>query len=139
MKQQKVAVTVDSVVLCKSESGDLRVLLIKRKKDPFQGYWALPGGFIEETEDLEEAAKRELTEETGVKVKVMEQVRAFGKPGRDPRGRTISIAFLSRISCMEDLTPQDDAVDARWFELKDLPEPLAFDHAEIIESAEQYL
>lgn len=137
MKQQEVAVTVDSVVFCNANN-EFKVLLIKRKNDPFEGQWALPGGFINESEDLITAAKRELKEETGIDVKTMEQVRAFGAPGRDPRGRTISIAFVSRIFCEEDLKAGDDAGEASWVDIKDLPK-LAFDHAEIIEAAKDYL
>ncbi len=137
MKQQEVAVTVDSVVLC-STNKHFKVLLIKRKSEPFKDEWALPGGFIEESETLEEAAIRELHEETGVKVSSMEQVKAFGAPGRDPRGRTISIAFISRIYCEEKLNPGDDAIDAKWFDWDKLPK-LAFDHAKIIEAAKNYL
>ncbi|MDT0649330.1 NUDIX hydrolase [Autumnicola edwardsiae] len=133
MGKQEIAITVDSVILC-STNNQFKVLLIKRKKDPFKDQWALPGGFIEEGEDLEQAAKRELLEETGVKIHSMEQIRAFGKPGRDPRGRMISIAFLSRIFSEEALSPGDDAKDAAWFEINDLPE-LAFDHNEIITAA----
>ncbi|WP_037321719.1 NUDIX hydrolase [Salegentibacter sp. Hel_I_6] len=137
MKQQEVAVTVDSVVFCNANN-DFKVLLIKRKNDPFVDQWALPGGFINESEDLITAAKRELKEETGVDVKTMEQVRAFGAPGRDPRGRTISIAFVSRIFCEEDLKAGDDAAEASWVSIDKLPE-LAFDHADIIEAAKNYL
>ncbi|SKB32900.1 8-oxo-dGTP diphosphatase [Salegentibacter holothuriorum] len=137
MKQQEVAVTVDSVVFCNANS-EFKVLLIKRKNDPFGGQWALPGGFIDENEDLITAAKRELEEETGVVVNTMEQVRAFGKPGRDPRGRTISIAFVSRIFQEADLSAGDDAAEASWVSTDNLPE-LAFDHAEIIEAAKNYL
>lgn len=137
MKQQNVAVTVDSVVFC-NVNNSFKVLLVKRKNDPFEGQWALPGGFIEETENLEEAVRRELMEETGVKVKTVEQVKAFGKPGRDPRGRTISIAFLSQINCEEELKAGDDAAEASWFEVDNLPQ-LAFDHVEIIETAKNYL
>lgn len=139
MKQQKIAVTVDSVVFCKTEK-DFKVLLVQRKNDPFKDLWALPGGFVNENEDLETAAIRELKEETGVKVESMEQVKAFGKPNRDPRGHTISIAFLSRIYCEEDLTPSDDAKDAKWFKIEKLLDmDLAFDHDEIINVAQQYL
>lgn len=139
MSKQNIAVTVDSVVFCKTEKR-FKVLLIQRKKEPFQDKWALPGGFVEEGEDLETAAKRELKEETGVVVDSMEQVKAFGKPGRDPRQRTISIAFLSRIFCEEKLTAADDAKDARWFELDNLHKlDLAFDHDEIIKFAQQFL
>lgn len=137
MRQENVAVTVDNVVLCKLEN-QFKVLLIKRKNDPFQGQWALPGGFIEEDEDLATAAKRELQEETGVKVENVEQVRAFGKPGRDPRGRMISVAFLSRIFCEEELVHGDDAAEAQWFDVNHLPE-LAFDHDEIIKAAQDLL
>ena len=136
---QKIAVTVDSVVFCKGNN-QFKVLLIQRKKDPFKDEWALPGGFVNEGENLETAAKRELYEETGVKVESMEQVQAFGEPGRDPRGHTISIAFLSRIFCEEDLKPSDDAKDAKWFEVDKLPTmKLAFDHDEIINVAQQFL
>ena len=136
---QKIAVTVDSVVFCKANN-QFKVLLIQRKNDPFKGQWALPGGFVDEGEDLETAAKRELEEETGLKVESLQQVQAFGKPGRDPRGHTISIAFLSRIYCEEDLKPSDDADDASWFKIEKLPEmELAFDHDEIINVAQQFL
>ncbi|MCM8570193.1 NUDIX hydrolase [Gramella jeungdoensis] len=139
MAEQNIAITVDSVVFCKVNN-KFKVLLIQRKNDPFKDQWALPGGFVEEGEDLETAAKRELQEETGVKVESMEQVQAFGKPGRDPRGRTISIAFLSRIFCEEDLTPSDDAKDAKWFAIEKLHNmDLAFDHDEIINVAQQFL
>lgn len=139
MAEQDIAVTVDSVVFCKVKN-QFKVLLIQRKNDPYKEQWALPGGFVEEGEDLETAAKRELEEETGVKVESMEQVQAFGKPGRDPRGRTISIAFLSRIFCEEELKPSDDARDAKWFDVERLHEmDLAFDHDEIINVAQQFL
>lgn len=139
MAEQDIAVTVDSVVFCKVKN-QFKVLLIQRKNDPYKEQWALPGGFVEEGEDLETAAKRELEEETGVKVDSMEQVQAFGKPGRDPRGRTISIAFLSRIFCEEELKPSDDARDAKWFDVEKLHEmDLAFDHDEIINVAQQFL
>lgn len=139
MNQQKIAVTVDSVVFCKTDE-HFKVLLVQRKNDPFRDQWALPGGFVEENEDLETAAKRELKEETGVEVESMEQVQAFGEPGRDPRGHTISIAFLSRIFCEEELKPADDAKAAKWFEIKNLINmDLAFDHDEIINVAQQFL
>ncbi len=139
MNQQKIAVTVDSVVFCKTND-HFKILLVQRKNDPFKDQWALPGGFVEEGEDLETAAKRELKEETGVKVESMEQVQAFGKPDRDPRGHTISIAFLSRIFCEEKPSPADDAKDARWFNIeKVIDMDLAFDHDEIINVAQQFL
>lgn len=139
MADNKIAVTVDSVVFCKANN-HFKVLLVQRKNEPFKNQWALPGGFVDEGEDLETAAKRELKEETGVEVETMEQVQAFGDPGRDPRGHTISIAFLSRIYCEEDLQPSDDAKDAQWFDVEKLLKmDLAFDHDEIINVAQQFL
>ncbi len=139
MKEQNIALTVDSVVFC-NQDNQFKVLLVQRKNDPYQDQWALPGGFVEEGEDLETAARRELKEETGIEVPHMEQIKAFGKPGRDPRGHTVSISFLSRIYCEEDLKPADDAKDARWFNIeKVIDMKLAFDHDEIINVAQQYL
>lgn len=136
---QKIAVTVDSVVFCKVND-QFKVLLVQRKNDPFKDEWALPGGFVEEGENLETAAKRELLEETGVKVESMQQVQAFGEPGRDPRGHTISIAFLSRIFSEEKLKASDDAKDAKWFAIEKLHTmKLAFDHDEIVNVAQQFL
>ena len=139
MADNKIAVTVDSVVFCKANQ-QFKVLLVQRKNEPFKDHWALPGGFVDEGEDLETAAKRELLEETGVSVKSMEQIQAFGDPGRDPRGHTISIAFLSQIYLEAELNPSDDAKDARWFDVhKLLAMDLAFDHDEIINVAQQFL
>ena len=113
-------------------------VLVKRKNDPFKDLWALPGGCVEQDEELAEAAKRELQEETGLIVEKNEQIGTFGKPGRDPRGRTISIVYLSLIHGEEQLHADDDAAEAEWFEIDNLPE-LAFDHAEIVKTAYQYL
>jgi len=136
---QEIAVTVDSVVFCNANN-QFKVLLIQRKNDPFKDQWVLPGGFVDEGEDLETAAKRELLEETGVEVSSMQQIQAFGDPGRDPRGHIISIAFLSRIYCEEDIKPSDDAKEVKWFEVEKLHSmKLAFDHDEIINVAQQFL
>jgi len=136
---QEIAVTVDSVVFCNANN-QFKVLLIQRKNDPFKDQWALPGGFVDEGEDLETAAKRELLEETGVEVSSMQQIQAFGDPGRDPSGHIISIAFLSRIYCEEDIKPSDDAKEVKWFEVEKLHSmKLAFDHDEIINVAQQFL
>jgi 8-oxo-dGTP diphosphatase len=124
------AVTVDTVVVTRERRP--RVLLVRRKHDPFAGMWALPGGFVDPDETLETAARRELAEETGVRVAKMEQLQSFGDPGRDPRAPTISVVFLTRMSGVR-LDPEagDDAAEARWFPLDRLP-PLAFDHAKIL-------
>jgi 8-oxo-dGTP diphosphatase len=130
------AVTVD-VVCLRRVRRVLQILLIRRKHDPFQGFWALPGGFVNIDEDLEPAARRELREETGLRVRALRQVQAFGKPDRDPRHRTISIAFLTRIGHNENskkIRAADDAADVQWFKADELPD-LAFDHREIIRRA----
>jgi len=131
--KQNIAVTVDAVIFYR-KSKILNVLLIKRKNEPFRNQWALPGGFLEENETLEEGVKRELEEETGLKLEKIQQVGAFGTPGRDPRGRIISIAFLGLIGAEAKVRASDDAVDVKWFSLNDLPD-LAFDHRKIISEA----
>lgn len=124
------ALTVD-VVLATREARP-RVLLIQRKHDPFAGKWALPGGFVDEGERLADAARRELQEETGLRIEDLEQLYAAGDPGRDPRGWTVSVVFLARVDA-DELKPLagDDAAAADWFPLDELP-PLAFDHAMIL-------
>lgn len=122
------AVTTDAIVISKRKS----VLLIERGREPFQGKWALPGGFIDMDESLEIACQRELKEETGLKVGELKQFKAYGAIDRDPRGRTISVLFYAFLD--EEPVPLagDDAANARWFPLDQLPE-LAFDHQQIIE------
>lgn len=137
MREQPISVTVDSVIFY-SEGKEKFVLLIQRKKDPFKSQWALPGGFLEENETLEKGAMRELEEETGLQVNSLLQIGTFGEPGRDPRGRIISIAFGTTITSKEVLKAGDDAGEAAWFNLNDLP-PLAFDHSAIIEEAKEKL
>lgn len=129
MPTSKIFVTVD-IVLLKSNS----ILLIKRLKEPYKDCWALPGGFVEENEDLEEAAKRELLEETSIKINSLEQIGAFGKPFRDPRHHTVSIAFYGETDEHTMAIAADDAKEAYWFPLNELPD-LAFDHQEIINKA----
>jgi 8-oxo-dGTP diphosphatase len=127
------SVTVDIVLLTREPQP--RVLLIRRKRDPFAGAWALPGGFIEIDETLEESARRELREETGIEAGELVQLYTFGDPGRDPRGRTISVAYRAHVDAAA-LRPvaADDAAEVGWFALDALP-ALAFDHARIIAMA----
>lgn len=131
------SVTVDIVVLTKEPRP--RVLLIQRKQPPFEGAWALPGGFIDMDETLEASARRELEEETGIKVGKLAQLAVFGDPGRDPRGRTISVVYLTRVT-LNQVKPiaADDAVAAAWFPLTQPPK-LAFDHRDILKLARTYL
>lgn len=133
MRTSKIFVTVDAVVFRKSNVGN-ELLLIKRKNEPFKGKWALPGGFVDEGEDLAVAAKRELQEETGLILDNLEQLGAFGKPGRDPRSHTVSIAYSGFAEADAQAIGADDADEAEWFAVSALPE-LAFDHADIIQLA----
>ncbi len=129
------SVTVDCIIFGLDDSQQLKVLLIQRNSDPFVDHWALPGGFVEMDESLEDAARRELKEETGVENVFMEQLYTFGMPGRDPRGRVISVAYFALVNLSEHTVKADtDAGDARWFALEEVPQ-LAFDHAEILDAA----
>lgn len=114
-----------------------KVLLVQRGNEPYKGCWALPGGFVDEDERPVEAARRELAEETGVIWEgPMVPIGAFGDPGRDPRGWTVSAAYLADLGLDEPLVvPGDDAAEARWFFTDELPDPVAFDHGEIIAGA----
>ncbi len=134
-KYPRPSVTVDAVVLYVKENLT-RILLIQRKKEPFKDLWALPGGFVEMDETLEQSVARELKEETGLDLKSFHQVGAFGQPDRDPRDRVISIAFYTVIDHEAIAVAADDAKDARWFDTDQLP-LLAFDHQEIIRQALQ--
>jgi 8-oxo-dGTP diphosphatase len=117
----------------------LQVLLIARREKPFQGQWALPGGFVRIDEDLPEAALRELAEETGVQEVYLEQVSAVGTPGRDTRERVITIVYVGLVAGdRHQLRPTCDATDARWFDVNQLP-PLAFDHGELLRMALEHL
>jgi 8-oxo-dGTP diphosphatase len=127
--------TVDCVVFG-YDAGELRVLLIERKGEPFKGTWALPGGFVQMDETLEQSALRELEEETGITSVYLEQLYTFGDPGRDPRGRVISVAYYALVK-LSDYNPNagSDAREARWFSLSESLPPLAFDHAKILDVA----
>ena len=110
------------------------MLLIQRGADPYKGYWAFPGGFMNMDETTEQCAIRELEEETGLKVSTVRQIGAYSKVDRDPRGRTITVAYLAIIDKPAQVTGQDDAAKAEWFPLSALPE-LAFDHVDIMADA----
>ena len=125
------AVAVDIVIIRQNESQTREVLLIKRLHEPFADQWAVPGGFLDENETLEQAAARELMEETGLECQSLCQLRAFSTLGRDPRTRVISVAFLANILPGQVPVAADDAKDARWFPLGKIPS-LAFDHKEMI-------
>lgn len=126
------AVTADCIVITREPMP--RVLLIERGNPPFKGCWALPGGFMEMDETTEECAVRELEEETGLKVDKIHLVGAYSKLGRDPRGRTVTTAYLAIADEATAATGQDDAAKAQWFPIDALP-PLAFDHADIMRDA----
>lgn len=135
------AVTVD-IILFTFHAEELRVLMVRRKQPPFAAKWALPGGFVEINEDLENAARRELFEETHVQDIYLEQLYTFGEPDRDPRGRVITVAYFALLSTDQSQALQiqgaSDAEEAAWWNVYDLPS-IAFDHARIIQYALQRL
>jgi len=137
-KYQYPAVSVDVVIFTLRED-DLQALLVQRKNPPFEGRWAIPGGFVEEDESLEVAARRELAEETGVRDVYLEQLYTFGDPGRDPRGRVITVAYLALVPSPLTVEAGSDASDARWWSVYQLPLRLAFDHDKILSYALQRL
>lgn len=123
------AVTVDCIII-KNDSIP-EILLIKRKFEPYKDSWAMPGGFIDEDETLEQAASRELFEETSLKNIELSQYHTFSNPNRDPRGRTISTIFFGFPDNKAQAKANDDAKEVKWFSIYELPK-LAFDHHEII-------
>ena len=131
-KYPRPAVTADCIVMTKEEVP--KVLLIQRGADPFKGAWAFPGGFMNMDETTEQCAIRELEEETGLKVAKVHQIGAYSKVGRDPRGRTITVAYLAIVDSTKAVIGQDDAAKAEWFPITDLPH-LAFDHYDIMKDA----
>lgn len=135
-KTSQLKVAVDAIVFGYSKQDGVSVLLIQRKYEPFKGSWAIPGGFVLEKESLEEAAERELFEETGIKVNYLEQLYTFGEPDRDPRQRIISVAYfgLVKTTLYQELKASTDAENAKWFSIKKLPS-LAFDHEQILSTA----
>ena len=131
-KIQDIKVAVDAVVFG-YEKDSLSILLIKRGVEPFKNSWALPGGLVLDNESLEDAVVRELQEETGVEINYLEQLYTYGKPGRDPRNRVVSVSYVGLVSPSQfKLEAATDAYEAKWFDVKDLPD-LAFDHQDILE------
>lgn len=126
----RAALTVDAIVFVQDTTNRF-VLLIQRGREPFKNKWALPGGFVDMNETLEQACIRELAEETGLIVKKMSQFKAYDAIDRDPRHRTISIVFSVEVENQSPVKGGDDASRAAWFQISDLPE-LAFDHQQII-------
>ena len=131
-KYPRPAVTADCVVI--TRESEPKVLLIQRSFDPYKGCWAFPGGFMNMDETTEQCAIRELEEETGLRISDVHQIGAYSKVDRDPRGRTITVAYLAVIDEPIAVTGQDDAAKAEWWPLSDLP-PLASDHDEIVRDA----
>jgi 8-oxo-dGTP diphosphatase len=131
-RYDRPSVTVD-VVIFTLQDRQLHVLLVKRKHWPYEGRWAIPGGFVQLDESLEQAARRELEEETGVRDIYLEQLYTFGEPKRDPRTRVISVAYIALVSAdTQTLRVSDESTDVRWFPVGLLPGPLAFDHDAIL-------
>jgi len=129
---KKPSIAVDGII-----TKDEKILLIKRKNEPFKGKWALPGGFVEYGERVEEAVLREIKEETGLDAKIKKLLGVYSDPNRDPRGHTISIVFI--LEGKGKAKGGDDAEEAKFFELKKLP-PLAFDHKKIVDDfCDRYL
>ena len=125
-------VTVDAAVF-KMQRNSLHILLVKRKNDPFKDCWAIPGGFVEMNESLDEAVARELEEETGLKNVLLMQLYTYGDVDRDPRGRTITVLYYGYLTDSKTkVKGNDDASEAKWFPINNLP-PLAFDHNKICE------
>lgn len=126
----RLAMTVDAIVVTEN-GGPQMILLIQRKFDPYQGFWALPGGFVGMEETLVQACNRELLEETGLKNVALKQFFTFDAIARDPRHRTVSTVFFGSVREMAPVLGGDDAAIAKWFPLDSLPD-MAFDHGEII-------
>lgn len=133
--KQDIKVSVDAVVFGYDQENGISVLLIKRKNEPFQKMWALPGGLVLNQESLDHAVTRELKEEAGIDVNYLEQLFTFGAPDRDPRNHAISISYFGLVRPQDfQLAAQTDAEDVGWYNIKKLPR-LAFDHRKIIDAA----
>jgi len=133
--KQEIKVSVDAVVFGYEQETGVSALLIKRKLEPFQKMWALPGGLVLNGESLDDAVKRELKEEAGIDVNYLEQLYSFGQPDRDPRNQVVSVSYFGLVRPQDyQLSAQTDAEDVAWFNIKKLPR-LAFDHRKIIDLA----
>ncbi|MBD3261083.1 MAG: NUDIX domain-containing protein [Candidatus Altiarchaeales archaeon] len=132
MKPETPRLAVDAAIIAEGE-----LVLIKRRNPPYQGMWALPGGFVDVGETVEEAVKREAQEETNLKIKIKKLVGVYSNPERDPRGHTVSLIYLCK-KISGKLKPGDDAKQADWFPLKKTP-PLAFDHGRVIQDIQKTL
>ncbi len=138
-KFPRPSLTVDCVVFGLDEADSLKVMLIQRNLLPFKGQWALPGGFVRLDESLEEAARRELREETGIENVFLQQLFTFGEVDRDPRDRVVTVAYYALVNLWEyRIEAATDASDAAWFPITQLP-PLAFDHGKIVQVALNHL
>jgi 8-oxo-dGTP diphosphatase len=131
-KYPRPALTADCVVITKGEMPE--VLLIQRGDEPYKGQWAFPGGFMEMDETTEECAIRELKEETGLELSELHQIGVYSKVDRDPRGRTVTVAYLAVVDSTIAVEGQDDAAKAEWWPLT-TPPSLAFDHEDILKDA----
>ncbi|MDR6302127.1 NUDIX hydrolase [Mesonia maritima] len=135
--KQEIAITVDAVIFAE-ENNELFLLMIKRKNEPFKNEWALPGGFLEKDELLKTGCLRELKEETGLALTEIQQVGIYDKIDRDPRGRTLSVAFTAKLQQKKEVKGNDDAEEAEWVSLKEIKKT-AFDHNLIISDAKKKL
>lgn len=125
------SVTVDTLIFCLEEE-QVKLLLIKRGNDPFKNHWAIPGGFVNQDEGLDEAAARELKEETALDNLAFAQCGSYGDKNRDPRGHTVTVAYAAVVLTSEGIKAGDDAAEAKFFPLAQLPNDLAFDHSKIV-------
>jgi 8-oxo-dGTP diphosphatase len=133
--KQDIKVSVDAVVFGYDPENGISVLLIKRRNEPFQKMWALPGGLVRTGESIDEAVKRELREEAGIDVNYLEQLYTFGDPRRDPRNQVVSVSYFGLVRPGDfELAAQSDAEDVAWFNIRKLPK-LAFDHRKIVDVA----
>ena len=138
MLNQNIKIAADAMVFSGTGPG-MQLLLIKRGNEPFKGMWAIPGGFVEDDEDLEPAAIRELQEETGLEVSQMKQLCTVGTPGRDPRGRTVSVVYYAFVDAgAQAVKGADDAAEAEWVLVKDISQ-LAFDHMDVLRYALEHM